>query len=288
MDATPETTSPEATLLSTPPETAPPTTTTTTSEEKPWIGQDGNFSDGWLDRLPPDLADAKPTLGKYRSLAELSKAHYSLQQTLGKKATAIQPLSEKSTPEEVANYRKVMGIPETPDGYKLNEMQLPEGMEFPDSFKEFSNIAHKHHASPAMMKELSAHMVVIEQQKMEAAIGMAHERLQKGVADLKEEWKGNYDANINQATRAAKTVGLDINSPGLADPNVVKALSRMAAMLSEDKLVQGNFSATANPGKARSESIMKGNDPATAHLHARYVEGDTEVVKMVRDGLQHG
>jgi hypothetical protein len=235
------------------------------------------------------MEELKPTLAKYRSVPELGKAYHSLQKLMGAKANAITPLNEKSTPEEVAAYRKVMGVPDKPEDYKLKPADLPEGLEWSSAIEsKYAEIAHKHHIPAAAMRELANTQMVIDQQRMQEALASAKGNLDAGVAALKDEWKGNYGKNIEMGVRVAKTVGLDVNSPGLTDPNVVRALVRMGQMLSEDKIVSGEFSPTANPGKARSDSIIKGNDPALLHLHKRYVDGDPEVVAMVRDGITHG
>jgi len=52
-------------------------------QDAPWIGADGKFAEGWLDRLPADLADAKASLSKFTSVPDLAKSYRHLEQTLG-------------------------------------------------------------------------------------------------------------------------------------------------------------------------------------------------------------
>jgi hypothetical protein len=253
--------------------------------QSPWAGADGSFSEGWLDRLPPELADAKPTLGKYKSVAELGKAHHSLQQVLGKHGNMIAPLTDKSTPEEVAAYRKTMGVPDSPDGYKLKPENLPEGFEWSSAIeKQYAEIAHKNNIPAAAMRELANAQIAIDQQRMEAAIGMAKENLNKAVQGLREEWKGDFDKNLELSKRVAQTFNLDPSSPGLTDPNVVKTLMAVGRRLSEDALVKGEVSPVAGSGKARVEAIRTGkvSDPEGLRLYKAYQEGDASVAEQLR------
>jgi hypothetical protein len=239
---------------------------------------DGTFSDGWLDRLPESLTEAKPTLGKFKTFEDLAKSYSALQTVIGKKANAVTVPNEKSTPEEIAAFRKAIGAPDSAEGYKLKPEQLPEGLTWDDELaKGFAEIAHKHHIPPAAMQELTARFVASESAKLEQYAKAATAELETGRTELKKEFGANFDKSIVMAKRVAQTVGLDPNSPGLRDPNVVKALVRFGGMISEDKLSAGN---SAVPGTMTAKDIM--TNPANPY-HKRYQEGDTEVVGMVRD-----
>jgi hypothetical protein len=263
-------------------------TTTTTSEAAPLIGHDGSFAEGWLDRLPAELSDAKATLGKYRNVNDVFKSHFHLQQTLGRKANAVVLPNEKSTPEEVAEFRKAMGIPESADQYDLSvEVEgVPEaGKWTADMLKPFAEIAHKHNVPPSAMKDIVSQIAQVEQNRLEAATGMLEERLKEGETLLKKEYGANYGRNIDRATRAATSLGLDVNSPGLSDPQVVKALVRVADLLSEDKLINADVAPSLQLASTKAKDIQ--TNPANP-MYARYQEGDPEVVGYVRDLLKSG
>lgn len=112
-------------LITEPPVTPP---VTPPAAAKGFTADDGNFQDGWLDRLPPELEGGKITLGKYRTLPDLAKAHINLQELLGKKSTAINIPGEGATPEEISGYRKAIGAPEKVEDYKLKPEKLPDGV----------------------------------------------------------------------------------------------------------------------------------------------------------------
>ncbi len=241
---------------------------------------DGNFEDGWLDRLPAELKAGHPTLAKYRDLPSLAKSHVALQTMLGNKSSAVNIPTEKSTPEEVAAFRKALGVPETAEGYKLFPEQLPDGF-VPDKelAKGMSEIAHKYHLPAKAMEELSARYIASQQASAEVATQQALAELEQGKEALKTSWGTNYDKNLGLAIRAAKTVGLDPNSAGLRDPEVVKALSRFASMMSEDKLVGGEFSPSLQLGKSRAKDIR--TNPSNP-LYQKYQQGDAETVELCR------
>lgn len=244
---------------------------------------DGSFSEGWLDKLPEEFNDAKPTLSKYQSLQELAKAHYHLQKKIGN--PGIQLPTEKSTPEEVAAFRKAIGVPEAADKYELLPEQLPEGVTVnQDLLKPYAEIAHKHNIPATAMKELVAENIKQAAMANGAAAEMVQQRIAEGEKTLREKFGGEFDSRVNQAKRAAGAVGLDLKSPGLTDPAVVIALAQLGDMMSEDKLKAGDSSAPLT-GKYRAQDIMTNKDNP---LYQKYQDGDPEVAEMVSRLLSQG
>ena len=265
---------------------APPTASAQTSAPRGYVGEDGNFSDGWLDRLPGELDPAKQTLAKYRGLPELAKSHFELQQLLGKKSSAVNIPGEKSTPEEVAAFRKAVGVPETADGYNLKPEKLPDGVTWDDATgKAYAEIAHKHHIPAAAMKELAALQLSQEAMRAEEVGRMFDEKYERSRQELQTAWGANFDKNIKTAKQLAELAKLDPNTWGAGDPNVVQALVRIAGMLSEDKLVTGGFAPSIQGGKDRANSIMTDK---TNSLYAKYHDSDAETVQLVRNLIRQG
>lgn len=250
-----------------------------------FVADNGNFADGWLDRLPPELKDGHQTLSKYRDLPSLAKSHVELQKLLGTKSSAINVPTDKSSPEEIAAFRKAIGAPEKPEDYKLKPEKLPDGIEWNEELgKGFASIAQKHNLPASAMRELTDFYLASEQARGQEMQKMLGDELKRGQEELRTAWGGNYDKNLALAVRGAKSVGLNPESPGLRDPEVVKALVRMAGMMSEDKLVTGGFSPTAQIGPARARDIMTNK---TNPLFEKYQNGDPETVAMVRDLLKN-
>lgn len=209
----------------------------------------------------------------------LAKSYQGLEQLLGKKANAIPVPNEKSTPEEVAAYRKAIGVPESPEGYKLKPEQLPEGVTWDENVaKRAAELAHKHNIPAAAMGELMKFDMERAALMNQAAANMIEEQLQQGRAELERVWGDKMPEKIELARRAAVTAGVDPTSQGFVDPQVVKAIVSLAEKLSDDKLVAGNQTGVSST-RARARDIMTNQ---ANPLYARYQEGDPEVVDQVR------
>jgi hypothetical protein len=72
---------------------------------------------------------------KFNSVPDLVSKHFELRQQL---STAIKPLGKEPTEEQVAAYRKSLGVPDSPEGY---EFTAPEGHELTDADKAFQSAA---------------------------------------------------------------------------------------------------------------------------------------------------
>jgi hypothetical protein len=209
----------------------------------------------------------------------LSKSYQGLEQLLGKKANAIVPPSEKSTPEEVAAYRKAIGVPESPEAYNLKPEQLPEGVVWDESLaKRAAELAHKHNVPAAAMQEFMKFDMERAALMNQAAAQMIETQLETGRAELQRVWGDKMPEKIELARRAAVTAGVDPTSQGFVDPQVVKAIVNLAEKLSDDKLVAGDQTGVTST-RARARDIMTNQ---ANPLYARYQEGDAEVVDQVR------
>jgi hypothetical protein len=248
-----------------------------------FVNPDGTFSDKWLDALPEDAKEYKDTLAKYKSVPDMAKALANANQLIGKKLGVP---NEKSTPEEVAAYRKALGIPDTLDDYKFAPDQLPEGMEWSDEFaKPFAEIAHQHNIPPGAMKALANQFTAYEKFKVEAIQATYEKQRGEAVQTLRKEWGGEFEKNIGLAKQAAKMAGVDANSHGFSDPEVVRMAVRLAGMMSEDRVGRGASSVDFLAGKARAQDIMKNPDNP---WHKRYQDGDPEAAALVTSLLRQG
>jgi len=262
-----------------------------------YFGADGNFIDGWADKLPDgflsadDLPAFKVHAAKYKSPLDAIKSDFHKEKMLGRKAQSVVVPGEKSTPEEIAAFRTALGVPETPEGYKLKPESIPEGMTWNDeAVKPFAAIAHKHNIPPAAMAEIVGQYVALEQAKSEVMGETFQAELDNGMQVLKDTWKNDTEKNLAFSARVAKSIGLDPTSPGLRDPNVIIALQRVGAMLSEDKLVVGDNVSTLHPGKSRAHEIMTNPDnPHFADYSGKNgKDRQAAAAKLVADLLQNG
>jgi hypothetical protein len=227
----------------------------------------------------PEWLEAKFWTDKGPNVEALAKSYDVAQRALGRKAQAVVPPTEKSTPEEVAEYRKAIGVPESPEAYNLKPEQLPEGVVWDENVaKRAAELAHKHHIPAAAMQEFMRFDMERAALMNQAAAQMIETQLETGRAELQKVWGDKMPEKIELARRAAVTAGVDPTSQGFVDPQVVKAIVNLAEKLSDDKLVAGDQTG-ASSTRARARDIMTNS---ANPLYARYQEGDSEVVDQVR------
>lgn len=261
----------------------------TQGASSPYFNAEGAFADGWIDKLPEgfipkdDHEAFKTHVAKYKNPLEVIKSDFNKERMLGKRGVFIP--GEGSTPEEVAAFRKAIGVPESADGYNLKPEKIPDGLDWNDDLvKPYAEIAHKYNIPAKAMQELVAQNLQTEtlrKQQMETAI---MQDLESGRAELKQTYGSEFDAKINLAKRAAASVGVDPTSRGFLDPAVVKGFVRLAEMIDEDRLPNGD-SRISQGGMARAKDIM--TNPSNPYHH-KYQSGDEDTVAMVRSLMQQG
>lgn len=107
-------------------------------------------------------------LSRYSTLEEALRAGVEAQNKIG--SMKKQPtLSADSTPEEIAEYRKVNGIPDSPDGYEIN---LGDGLVLGEADRpvadEFLRVAHEHNLPPKAVNAIIARHLQLQDQAIKA------------------------------------------------------------------------------------------------------------------------
>jgi hypothetical protein len=203
-------------------------------------------------------------------LEALGRSYVETKAMVGKRLEAPGP---DATPDQIAAWRKVVGAPDTPDGYgdTLRPESFPEGQWDADSEKEFRSIAHKHHLSPSAVKDIIGYyeksvLAGVDQAKAGEAEFLAAE-----TASLRKAWGGEYDRNLGLAHRFAATLGLKPDNPIFTSSEVVQAMARGAALLSESKLINGQAAGLPASNQERAHAIM---DSKNQDILAREYRGE--------------
>lgn len=224
------------------------------------IREDGSLDSRWLDRLPEDLREAaRPTLESVPSIEELARSYYNTKQMVGKRVT---PPGEDAADEEVAKWRGILGVPDSPDGYKIAPPEnMPEGLEWSDdTAAAFAALAHKHHIPPAAVQDM------VQWHTEQLAAGMeqneaADQQFLAGQqAALREKWGSEFDRNLGAAKQAASMAGLKADHPALVHADVVAALARLGTLLGEDNSA-GTRSTTTGPGDEANRILSDESHP---------------------------
>jgi uncharacterized protein YdbL (DUF1318 family) len=251
-----------------------------------WIDSSGTFAEGWTQKLPEEFAGTRESLSKFKTFPDLVRAYDSANKLVGRKGV-IMPTPESSS-EEVSAFRKALGVPETADGYAAatKPPELPEGVQWNDEIaKSYFEVAHRHNVSTEAMKELIGLNMKQREFELQAHRESIEETKHKGLAHLRSQWGSDFDRNIAVAQRAAALGGVDTNSYGWRDPEVVKLVVRMANMMGEDKFVGAGTSLPAGTADIRQRAMDIMRNPANP-LHQRYRDGDVDVQAQVRQMLK--
>ncbi|SKA88827.1 hypothetical protein SAMN02745166_01492 [Prosthecobacter debontii] len=238
-----------------------------------WAKEDGTLNQGWQDKLGDGLK-GNSSLATIQSLPDLANAYVSTKALVGKK---LEMPGEGAKPEDIANWRKVVGAPEKPEGYRgeaknLKPEGLPDEMWNADAEAKFLALAHKHHLPPAAVKEILSFYGTSLMDTLQASKGDEAEMLKAEGLKLQQTWGKDYQANITVAAQMAKMVGLDPHTdPIFTNARAVEAFAKMAKLVSEDKLVTGEQPSLSTSARARANDIV---DPKSTSVISREYRGE--------------
>ena len=203
------------------------------------------------------------------------------------------PLDAKATPEEVAEYRKALGIPDQPAGYLE---KLPNGLVIGDDDKPiiegFAAALHAKHASPEIV-----HTAIEWYNKFQDEMeGKMHETNVQAKAatedELRQEWGADYRQNTNLINAFIGTMPEDVReelfqstTPDgkqvMNNPKMMQWLAQQARELNYTgaTLPNGQQTAKSLDGEINELVGMMGNrsskywkGPEAEKLQARYRE----------------
>lgn len=190
-----------------------------------------------LVKTIPDK-DVRGFAERFTSLDELAKGGLDLRRAASNRDGLIKIPTEKASVEEIAQFRKSLGVPETPAAYAID---IPKGSLERDSDKEWFggllDIAHKRHVSREALAEMTNSFFEYGQRtvaQMEEAVRVTKEA---ETVKLRQQWGADFERNKGLAERAhahysspawdeyAKAIGFT------DDPNYLRFMARIGAEL---------------------------------------------------------
>lgn len=169
-------------------ETAAATTTATTAV------------DDWRADLPDDL---KEHATRFTTKADLVRANLDARRQLSR--AIVQP-GKDAKPEEVAAYRKSLGIPDAPEGYKFPD--LPAGQVLSDEVKAertaWAKEFHEAGLSSTQAERLIAKMSGVVAAQQTAMVEADKRNANEQTEALRKDWGADFDRNKEFANRAFK------------------------------------------------------------------------------------
>lgn len=245
----------------------------------------GKFVDGFEKFLPEDIRDHS-AIKKHTTVADLFKAKIGAESLIGKK---VSEYLESDNPAVVAERNKHFGVPEKPEGYKL-DVKLPEGFQMgTEGIERFRKVAHElglpeKFAGP--LAQFETDLWVEHAQKQAQA---AETEKQEAEASLREEWKGDtYDKNLRTVkSLLTKELGLtddDFTKPIGNNPALLKALvSKVVPAFGEDRLIEGGMTHSVESAEAQMTALnreMIKMNPNTPEYRAKLDEKKNLLSKM--------
>lgn len=159
-----------------------------------------DWPDDWRQKLAGDDKKVLERLGRLSSPADLLKAYREAEKKISEGLKPKARPDEKATEEEWAAYRKEVGIPETVEKF-VEEIKLPDGRQIGDADKPlieaFAERAHKIGVAPADMANLIDEYYAIEEERANLTAEKDAEHRAAVQNELRQEWGGDYKANIN-------------------------------------------------------------------------------------------
>lgn len=168
-----------------------PSTTTTAANPQTW-------PDTWRQELSGGDEKELKRLERMKSPTDVYKSYRELEKIKSSFVPAPKKPTAESTPEEVKAYRDHIGIPEDPKGYDLTfDDGTAIGEDVMPHVEGYLKFAHDNHIPPEVVKSnIKFYMddIAKEQQRISH---LNDEARINGIAQLRSEWGGEYEGNIN-------------------------------------------------------------------------------------------
>lgn len=168
----------------------------------------------WRDKLAGDDKEALKQLGTFKSPAELNKAYRALQQKLSSgEFKKPAELPENATPEQLAAYRKDIGVPDTVDGYSLDFGDgLVVGEEDKPVVMEILKDVHAAHVPEKFVKPImQAYFRKLEAERA-AQVDFDNDTWSKTEETLRAEFGGEFKVNQTAINNYLKTLPEEFQS----------------------------------------------------------------------------
>lgn len=201
----------------------------------------------WQEQLPQDLKGHEAFNG-VTDVHALARENIDLKNKSGNTGDLVKIPGEKDSPEEHHAFWKRLGRPEAASEYDINQDDIAEGF-MPDeqAINKLKEIMFKagvtKQAAKDFVKSFSTDAIAASNQKSEAL----HTQRQEELTKLREQdWRGQYDQNINLAQKGWKWLMEDelrekVVDSGLSeDPSWLKAMHRLGRQLGEETILSGS------------------------------------------------
>jgi len=232
--------------------------------------------------------DLRKQLDRYESIEDLTRHNLALRRRLSR---AVTPPGEDAAPEELAEFRSRLGVPESPGDYEYDPPgNLPDYLAEAAGETEMAEIFEVAHGLGLTQAQLSGLMDWRFEQlagvgtRLEGQLARARKDSEQA---LRREWGRDYDRNLNLSRRALRDFGGDglvefltrarVDGAQLANhPEIVRWAAGVGRALGEASLHLGGEGGGRSPEDRRSELTHAIHDARAAGDSARARELDAE------------
>lgn len=170
----------------------------------------GDWPDDWREKMAGGDEKLLEQFKRFSSPQALRDSWLEQRKTLSQRAERPK-LPDNATAEQIAAYRKEMGIPETPDKY---DVSLGDGHVWGDADKplleSFTKAAHDAHIPPEAVKPMLKWYDALQQQQAEARTLKDAEFKKSNVDALAGEWGGSLGMEVRIADEFVQGMGAEM------------------------------------------------------------------------------
>lgn len=260
--------------------------------EKEEIIQEEVADKKWWDSLNDADLKNNPTLQKYDSAEAAHKGHLKLQESFGMDKV-VWPKDENDT-ERWAEVNKRLGVPEKADGYGLDAVANPEGVQLFDKI-QFQDVMMSSGAPKNVAQKVwKSYTEMMKTQYSEAQTAFTG-KVAASKAALMQKWGEAYESNVQRGQLVIDTLAenqdqKDFLTVALAqDPRGISFIADIGEKFAESSIggfqEKRNFTLTPEEAKAELGRIKASPDYRSDDDKVRLplVDRANELMKMVKN-----
>ena len=195
----------------------------------------------WFKTLPVDYQSEK-TLEKFKTAPTpepVVKSYMDLEKKLG---NAVWVPGENPKPEEVSDFRRKLGIPESPDKYEIKYKEH-EALKYDENTdKTFKALAHEIGLTPKQAQRLAD----FDADRFIAAHTAHGKTYEAAAEEIKKEFGNNWEVALDTANNVLRTFADEKDMEAIQnyknDVRLVRLLNKVGNAMSEHKFVKGDIS----------------------------------------------
>lgn len=156
------------------------------------------WPEDWRDQMAGGEDKYLKQLERLNSPQDVFKSYRELQSKLSSQKPVIEKPGEGANEDDIKAYRESLGVPDSPDGYSLD---FEDGTVIGDDVKPkldgYLQHAHENNLPPEVVKSTVSWFMNDMEAQQEALSTANDEARINGITELKAEWGGEFQGNMN-------------------------------------------------------------------------------------------